>query len=137
MGYAVLLGGCFFDHVQRSEESDIQRVEQKQAILQAEQQKSTRLRQQEEQLAAVMSERELSLSDLTTRVQQINAENGRTIADNEAALAQYHALLAQLHDTNQELALAQQSSAGSIEDRRERIAALEARLKAQLDLVLR
>jgi predicted mannosyl-3-phosphoglycerate phosphatase (HAD superfamily) len=137
MGYAVLLGGCFFDHVQRSEESDIQRVEQKQAILQAEQQKSTRLRQQEEQLAAAMSERELSLQDLSTRVQQINAENGRAIADNEAALAQYHALLAQLHDTNKELALAQQSRAGSIADRRERIASLEARLKAQLDLLLR
>jgi flagellar biosynthesis/type III secretory pathway chaperone len=136
-GSAVLLGGCFFDQVQRSEESDIQRVEQKQAVLQAEQERSTRLGQQEEQLTAEMSERQLSLTDLSARVQEINTENGRAIADNEAARAHYLALLAELHDTNEELALAQHGAAGSIAERRERIASLTARLKAQLDLLLR
>lgn len=133
----MLLAGCFFDHVQRSEESDIQRVEQKQAVLQTEQERSARLRRQEEQLAAEMSERQLSLNDLSARVQEINAENEHAVADNEAARAQYLDLLAQLHETNEELALAQQGGSGSIAERRERIAFLQARLKAQLDVLLR
>ncbi len=136
-GCAVLLAGCFFDQVQRSEESDIQRVEQKQGVLRAEQERSARLGQQEQQLTAEMSERRLSLNDLSARVQEINAENGHAVADNEAARAQYLDLLAQLHETNEELALARQGGSGSIAERRERIASLEARLQAQLDLLLR
>jgi flagellar biosynthesis/type III secretory pathway chaperone len=136
-GCAMLLAGCFFDQVQRSEESDIQRVEQKQAILQTEQERSARLGQQEERLAAEMSERQLSLNDLNARVQAINAENGRAFADNEVARTQYLDLLTQLHETNDELALALQDGSGSTAERRERIASLEARLKAQLDLLLR
>lgn len=134
---ATLLAGCFFDQVQRSEESDILRVEQKQAVLQAEQKRSARLGQQEEQLAAEMGERQLSLDDLSARVQEINAENGHAVADNEAARAQYLDLLAQLHETNEELALAQEGGSGSMAERRERIASLKSRLRAQLDLLLR
>src|ERR1700688_1261334 len=47
---ALLLSGCFFDQLQRSEESDIQRVDRKQATLQTEQYRSDTLKQQEEQL---------------------------------------------------------------------------------------
>ena len=139
---AVLLGpalmsGCFFDQLQRSEENDIQRVEQKRATLQTEQDRSATLKRQEAQLAAELSERQLSLSELNERVQRINEENGRAIADNDAARLHYHDLLAQLHETNGQLASAQQGTAASIEERRERIASLKARLSAQLDLLLR
>ena len=137
MSTVLLLSGCFFDQLQRSEENDIQRVEQKQATLQTEQYRSATLKQQEEQLAAELSERQLSLNQLNDRVQEINAENGRAIADNVATRLQYNDLLGQLHETNEQLALAQQGTAGSIEERRERVASLKARLKAQLDLLLR
>jgi predicted nucleic acid-binding Zn-ribbon protein len=137
VGAVLLLTGCFFDQLQRSEENDIQRVEQKQATLQTEQYRSVALKQQEEQLATELSERQLSLNQLNDRVQEINAENGRAIADNDATRLQYNDLLGQLHETNEQLALAQQGTAGSIEERRERIASLKARLKAQLDLLLR
>jgi septal ring factor EnvC (AmiA/AmiB activator) len=133
----LLLSGCFFDQLQRSEENDIQRVEQKQATLQTEQSRSGTLKQQEEQLATELSERQLSLNELNNRVQEINAENGRAIATNDSTRLQYNDLLGQLHATNEQLALAQQGTAGSIELRRDRIASLKARLKAQLDLLLR
>jgi septal ring factor EnvC (AmiA/AmiB activator) len=134
---ALLLSGCFFEQLQRSEESDIQRVEQKQATLQTEQHRSATLRQQEEQLATELSERQLSLNELNDRVQEINAENGRAIADNDAARLRYHDVLGQVHETNEQLTLAQQGTAGSIEERHERIASLKDRLKAQLDLLFR
>ncbi len=132
-----LLGGCFFDQVQRSEEEDIQRVEHKQATLQTAQDKAATLREQEEQLAAELGERQLSLTELNDRVQEINAENGRALAQNEAARLQYHELLTQLHQTSEQLALAKQGPAGTIEERREHIASLKAQLKAQIDLLVR
>jgi hypothetical protein len=132
----MLVGGCFFDQVQRSEESDIQRVQDKQATVQREQERSTGLEQQEAALATELGERIVSLNDLNARVQEINAENGRAIAENEASRADYLDLLTQLHETNEELALVQQGGAGSIEERQERIASLKKRLKAQLDLLL-
>lgn len=135
-GLAALLGGCLFDQVQHSEESDIQRVEQKQALLQSEQEKSARLKRQKEQLAAELAERQLSLDQLNAQVQKINAENGRAIAENEAARAQYLDLLTQLHETNQEIALAQQGEAGGVQERRERVASLKARLRAQINVLL-
>ena len=133
----LLLSGCFFNQLQRSEENDIQRVEQKQAILQTEQDRSVTLKRQEEQLVSELSERQLSLDELNDRVQEINAENGRAIADNQAMRLRYNDLLGQLHETNKELALAQQGGSGAIEERRERIASLMTRLKSQLDLLLR
>src|ERR1700733_11046514 len=133
----LLVSGCFFDQLQRSEESDIQRVEQKQGTLETEQNQSQSLKQQEEQLATDLSERQLSLDELNDRVETINAENGRTIANNEAMRLQYHQLLAQLHETNEQLRLAQQGTDGSVEERRERIASLKAELDAQIDRLLR
>jgi hypothetical protein len=131
----LMLSGCFFDQLQRSEESDIRRVEQKQAALQAEQGRAATLKQQEEQLAADLSERQLSLNELNDRVQKINAANGRLIADNDAKRLQYD-LIVQLHETSGQLALLQQATAGSIAERRERIADLQTRLRAQLDVLL-
>jgi hypothetical protein len=131
----LMLSGCFFDQLQRSEENDIRRVEQKQTALQAEQGRAAALKQQEEQLAADLSERQLSLSELNDRVQKINAANGRFIADNEAKRLQYD-LIVQLHETNGQLALLQQAAPGSIAERRERIADLQTRLRAQLDVLL-
>lgn len=131
------LSGCFFDQVQRSEEDDIQRVEHKQATLQTAQDKAATLREQEEQLAAELSGRQLSLNELNDRVQEINAENGRALAQNEAARLQYHELLTQLHQTSEQLALAKQGQVGTIAERREHIASLKAQLKAQIDLLVR
>ncbi len=133
----LMLSGCFFDQVQRSEETDIRRVEQKQVALQAEQHKSTALIQQEDQLAAELSERQLSLSELTDRVQNINSANGGVIAENDAKHLQHQDLIAQLHETNHELAQLQQGTPGSIEERRVQIADLKARLRAQLDQLFR
>jgi predicted nucleic acid-binding Zn-ribbon protein len=137
LGAMLLLSGCFFDQLQRAEESDIQRVEQKQASAQAAKFRSATLEQEEEQLAAELSERQFSLNALNDRVQEINADNGRTIAQNDAARFRYHDLLAQLQETNEQLALAQQGTVGSIEEQRERIASLKARIKAQIHLLLR
>ena len=134
------MSGCVFDQLQRSEENDIKRVEQKEAALQAEQDQSTALQQQEDHLAAELSERQLSLSELNDRVQAINARNGRTIADNDASRIEYHDLLGQLHETNEQLTqltLVEQGTAYSIEERRKRIASLKARIKTQLDILFR
>jgi len=134
---ALIVSGCFFDELQRSEENDIQRVEQKQAALRAEQDRAAALKQQEGQLAAELSERQLSLNELNDRVQEILAANGRSIADNDAKRLQYRVLLGQVHETNEQLAALQERPPRSIEERRERIASLKAQLKAQLDLILR
>ena len=133
----MLISGCFFDELQRSEESDIHRVQQKQATLQAEQTRSAALNDQEEQLAADLSGHQLSLEELNDRVQEINAANGRSIADNEAERRRYYGLITQLHQTNDQLALLQQGTPSEIEKRNERITDLKSRLKAQLDLLLR
>jgi hypothetical protein len=133
----LLLSGCVFDQLQRSEENDIERVEQKQASLQTEQDKSAALQQQEDLLAAELSERQLSLSELNDRVQEINAKNGRAISDNDASRIEYHALLGQLHETNEQLTLMEQGTAYSIEERRARIASLKSRIKTQLDILFR
>lgn len=130
---SAMLNGCFFDRLQQSEESDIQRVQQKQSLLQSEQSGSATLKQQEDMLATELSERELSLNELNDRVQAINAQNGRGLAGNEAARIQYGVLLNRLHDTNRELAAAQQGTTDSIADRRARIASLKARLTAEVD----
>lgn len=130
-----MLSGCFFDQLQRSEENDIQRVEQKQAALQAEQGKSATLKQQEEELAAELGERQLSLNQLNDRVQKINAANGHSIADNNEKRLQYD-LIVKLHDTNEQLAMLRKGAQGSVEDRRDRIVYLRTRLKAQLDVLL-
>jgi predicted nucleic acid-binding Zn-ribbon protein len=137
LGAMLLLSGCFFDQLQRAEESDIQRVEQKQASAQTAKYRSATLEQEEEQLATELGERQFSLNALNDRVQEINADNGRTIAQNDAERSRYHDLLAQLQETNEQLAMAQQSTVGSIEEQRERIASLKARIKAQIHLLLR
>lgn len=60
-----------------------------------------------------MGERQLSLNDLNERVQEINAANGRALAENDAARAQYRDLLAQLHETNDEIVLVQSENVAS------------------------
>ena len=132
----LLTSGCYFQQVQHAEESDIQRIEQKQAVLQAQQQASTKLEQQEEQLIAELSQREVSLTELNEQVQHINRENGRSIGDNASTREHYLNLLTQLHETNTELTLVQEGDAAAVESRRQQIAALKARLKSQVDLLL-
>lgn len=133
----LLLSGCFFDQLQRSEEQDIQRVQQKQATLEAEKSKSVTLTQQAQQLEAELSEREFTLSQLTERVQTINAENGRAIAENESRRLEYESLLAQVHHTNQQLAAARQNISVPSEQRLAMIESLNAELKRQVDALLR
>jgi chromosome segregation ATPase len=133
---ALMLGGCVFDQLQQSNEKDIQRVEQKQATLQAEQDRSGQLKQQEERLVAELSERQVSLSELNDRVEQLQRENGRAIADNEAKRREHADLIGRLHQTNQQLASLQRGTDGSIEQRRERIDYLKSQIKAQLQLLL-
>jgi chromosome segregation ATPase len=136
MSVALMLGGCVFDQLQRSNENDIQRVEQKQAALQAEQDRSTRLEHQEELLAAELSERQVSLSELNDRVEKLQIENGRAIADNASKRLEYADLIGRLHQTNERLASLQRGTDGSIEERRERIDYLKTQIKAQLELLL-
>lgn len=132
----LMLSGCFFDRLQQSQESDIRRVEQKQATVQAEQARSTKLSLQEEELSSELGERELSLAELNERVQKINAENGRTIEDNDAARQRYQNLLAQVHESNEQLNVARNALGGSVEERRAHIESLKAQLKEQVDLLL-
>lgn len=136
MSVALLLGGCVFDQLQRSNENDIQRVEQKQATLQAEQDRSAVLTRQEELLGAELSERQMSLEELNDRVEKLQAENGRAITDNESKRLQYRDLIGRLHQTNQRLASLQRGTEGSIEERRQRIDYLRSQIKAQLQLLL-
>lgn len=133
----MMLSGCFFDQLQQSQENDIRRVEQKQATLQAEQARSAKLSAQEEELNSELGERQLSLAELNERVQRINTENGRTLEDNAAARQRYHDLLAQLHESNEQLYAARLAPEGSVEERRERVEYLKARLKEQVDVLLR
>lgn len=131
-----LLSGCFFDQLQKSQEADIQRVEHKQATLQSEQARSVTLNQQEGELATELEERELSLNELSERVQRINTENGRAIADNDTARGRYRDLLAQLHEINEQIAEAQHGGGAATAGRRERIDSLRARLREELDLLI-
>lgn len=134
---ASLLSGCIFDRLQRSDQNDIARVEQKQATLQTEEARSATLSERQEQLAQELERQEMSLDELTRRVQQINEDNGRAISDERAASSQYHDLLLQLHDTSQQIALAERGSdADSMEARRERITSLKGQLRAQLNRLL-
>ena len=130
-----LLGGCYFDQLQRAEQGDIARVEGKQAELERERSRSDDLRQRERELADELSERELSLQELNARVAAINEANGRTLADNEDSRRSYLALESQVHDTNVELAELRRGGAAADDARRARIATLESRLKSQLDLL--
>lgn len=136
MSVALLLGGCVFDQLQRSNENDIQRVEQKQATLQAEQDRSAVLSRQEDLLVAELSERQMSLNELNDRVEKLQAENGRAIANNESQRLQYRDLIGRLHQTNQQLASLQRATDGSIEERHQRIDYLKSQIKAQLQLLL-
>ncbi|HLW25481.1 MAG TPA: hypothetical protein VKT22_14095 [Steroidobacteraceae bacterium] len=134
---AVFLGGCYFEQVQKSEEGDIQRVEQKQAMLQAEQARAAELKQQEDQLLAELSEHQLSWNELNERVESLNASNGHSIADTRAKRIEYENLMQQLHDTNDQLARLQRSEGNSrAEDRQARIADLKRQLKSELDRLL-
>lgn len=133
---ALLLGGCVFDQLQRSNEKDIERVEQKQAALHAEQDRSAVLTRQEELLAAELSERQLSLNEINDRVEKLQAANGVAIANNESKRLQHRDLIGRLHQTNQQLASLQRGADGSIEERRQRIDYLKSQIKAQLQLLL-
>ena len=131
----MFVAGCFFDQLQQSQENDIHRVEQKQVSLQAEQTKSGKLRQEEEQLAVELEARELTLAELNERVEALNAKNGLVIADNDEARLRYRDRLAQLHEYNLQIA-ATRVAPDSIEERRERLEALKIRLREQLDAML-
>lgn len=136
MAASLLLGGCVFDQLQRSNENDIHRVEQKQAALQAEQDRSARLARQEDLLAAELSERQVSLKELNDRVETLQEQNGHAIAGNESQRQEYRALIGRLYQTNQQLASLQRGTDGSNEERRERIDYLKSQIKAQLELLL-
>ncbi len=136
MAASLLLGGCVFDQLQRSNENDIYRVEQKQAALQAEQDRSARLARQEDLLAAELSERQVSLKELNDRVETLQEQNGHAIAGNESQRQEYRALIGRLYQTNQQLASLQRGTDGSNEERRERIDYLKSQIKAQLELLL-
>lgn len=136
MSVALILGGCVFDQLQRSNENDINRVEQKQAALQDEQGQSAQLTQEEDQLATELSNREFSLSELNDRVEQLQVRNGRALAVNDAKRRGYEDVLARLHQTNEQVASLQGAADGSIEKQRERIDYLKAQIKAQLQLLL-
>jgi predicted nuclease with TOPRIM domain len=134
---AVLASGCYFDQVQKSEESDIQRVEQKQAMLRAEQERAAKLKQQEDQLLEELSEQQLSWNDLNQRVETLNASNRHSIADTRAKRLEYEDLMQQLHATNDQLVGLQRGEGSSgAEDREARIAALKRQLRTELDHLL-
>jgi hypothetical protein len=124
---ALMIGGCVFDQLQRSNENDIHRVEQKQATLQAEEDRSARLKRQEDELVVELSERQFSLSELNGRVEKLhNGSRHRDYAD----------LIERLHQTNSQLASLQRGTDGSMEQRRERVDYLKTQIKAQLQLLL-
>jgi predicted nuclease with TOPRIM domain len=136
MSMALMLGGCVFDQLQRSNENDIHRVEQKQATLKTEEDRSSRLKQQEDELLAELGERQFSLSELNDRVEQLQVENGRAIAQNVSRRSDYADLMERLHQSNAQLASLQHATDSSTEQRRERIDYLKAQVKAQLQLLL-
>ena len=85
-----------------------------------------------------LSDRQLSLDELSRRVEEINADNGHALADNESARRRYDYYLQQVHEANQQLAEIQQTKTpDAVEQRHERIASLKARLKTELDALLR
>jgi chromosome segregation ATPase len=136
LSMALVLGGCVFDQLQRSNENDIHRVEQKQATLKTEEDRSERLKQQEDELITELGERQFSLSELNERVEKLQMENGRALAENESRRSDYADLMERLHQSNAQLASLQRGNEGPIEQRRERIAYLKNQIKAQLQLLL-
>jgi len=128
-------GGCTLVQMQREEREDAARVQQKETALQAEQAQADELDRQKQQLTAELAERQLSLTELNQRVDELRTANARDSSDNEMLRIERRKLLGELRDTNAELAALQHSADGSAQ-KRERVEFLKHQLDTQLDLLL-
>jgi hypothetical protein len=139
----VLVAACTIAELHREEKSDAERVRQKEADLQTEQARTNDLNRQKEQLTADLTQRQLSLTELTDRVDQIQKANARASTSNEAAHLEHQRLslerqrlIAKVQETSTQLAAAQQSTDGSSAEKQRRIEYLKRQIDTQLELLL-
>src|SRR5271167_1935713 len=78
-----VLNACTIAELQREEKADTEKVRQQTAAVQAEQARSDSLAQEQTQLTAELAQRQLSLNELNTRVEQLQAANARDAAAND------------------------------------------------------
>jgi septal ring factor EnvC (AmiA/AmiB activator) len=139
----VLVSGCTIAELHREERSDEARVRQKEADLQTEQARTNELNRQKEQLTADLTQRQLSLTELTDRVDRIQKANARESTSNDAARLERQRLslerqrlIAKVQQTSAQLAAAQQSTDGSSAEKQRRIEYLKSQIDTQLELLL-
>jgi chromosome segregation ATPase len=132
----ILVAGCTIAELHREEKSDETRVRQREADLQTEQARSNSLNQQKEQLTADLSQRQLSLTELTDRVDQIRKANALASAANDAARLEQKRQIAKVQETSAQLAALQQSTDGSSAEKQRRIEYLKRQIDSQLELLL-
>jgi DNA repair exonuclease SbcCD ATPase subunit len=134
----VLVAGCTIAELNREDKADEARVRQREADLQTEQARTSALNQQKEQLTAELAQRQLSLTELTDRVDQIRKANALESAANDAARLERKRLIARVEETNAQLTALQRSTDGSSADaeKQGRIAYLKRQIDALLELLL-
>ena len=133
-----LVAGCTIAELNREDKADEARVRQREADLQTEQARTSALNQQKEQLTAELAQRQLSLTELTDRVDQIRKANALESAANDAARLERKRLIARVEETNAQLTALQRSTDGSSADaeKQGRIAYLKRQIDALLELLL-
>lgn len=129
-------GGCTIARLQQEESGDEQRVREKEAALQAEQQRAAELTKQKDQLAADLSTRELSLAELNEKLEPLRLANSRQSAENELARRERARLIAELQEMSAQLAQLRKSPQDPSSEQRQRIDFLKRQIKDQLDLLL-
>lgn len=128
--------GCTIARLQQEESGDEQRVREKEAALQAEQQRAAELTKQKDQLAADLSTRELSLAELNEKLEPLRLANSRQSAENELARRERARLIAELQEMSAQLAQLRKSPQDPSSEQRQRIDFLKRQIKDQLDLLL-
>jgi len=132
----VLVAGCTIAELNREEKSDEARVRRKEADLQAEQARTNELNQQKEQLTADLTQRQLSLTELTDRVDRIRKANALESTANDAARLERQRLMVKVQETSAQLTALQQSTDGSSAEKQRRIEYLKHQIDTQLELLL-
>lgn len=128
------LAGCTISQLKQDVAQTQARIEDKQRALDASQVQQGELRQEQVRLASELGSRQLSLSELNHRLDQLQAANRRSMAATEEQREQKRRLDEQIRKHKQELAQIQAPNGLSDDDKRRRIEQLRQEIKKQLEL---
>jgi DNA repair exonuclease SbcCD ATPase subunit len=132
----VAMAGCTIAELHRGEKNDEERVRQKEAELQAEQARTGDLNRQKDQLTADLTQRQLSLTELSDRVDQMRSANARESAANDTARVERKRLIAKLQENSTQLAALRQSTDVPSAEKQKQIEYLKRQIDSQLELLL-